>query len=73
MTVKDFAAGMCAIGEIVCITLITGIALKRNNDCYKAECKLINTEFKLMSTELDNINKDIEIKTLKDKIKKLES
>lgn len=58
--------------EIAGILGLMGIALKRNNDCYKAECKLIDTEFKLVASEVSNAIKDIDIQILEAKVKELE-
>lgn len=57
--------------EIIGILGIAGIALKRNNDAYKAECKLLDTEIKLGFTELDGICKDIKIEELEKELKEL--
>jgi hypothetical protein len=50
-----------------------GIALKRNNECYKAECKASNLEVKLIFTELENELKECEIERLKKELEQLKS
>lgn len=55
---------ICGFIQLGCIAGLTAIGLKRNNDCYKAECKLINTEFKLASEQIDNVFNRAAIKRL---------
>ena len=54
--------------EMCGIAALTYIALKRNNECYKAECKLIDAQKQLFLKELEIITKDIEIEKLKKKL-----
>lgn len=70
---KDLIVKICTGVEIVSILSLMGIALKRNNDCYKAECELIETRGKLIDSEFKGLIKDIENHQLKDKIKELEN
>ena len=62
--------GVCTIIELGCLLGLGGIALKRNNDCYKAECGLVNERFNNISLEMDCILKDAEIKQLKEELAK---
>jgi hypothetical protein len=62
---NKFVFGVCTLAELVGISLITGIALKRNNDCYKAEIKCIDVEHELLLAELKGVAKDCEIARLK--------
>ena len=68
---RGLVVGICTLAEIVGITVLTGMALKRNNDCYKAECKLIDAECELSKAEADKLSKDIQIKALENEIKQL--
>lgn len=68
---KDLIAKICTGVEIVGILVLTGIAFKRNNDCYKAECKLIKTECELIDSQIDCMVKDIENHCLKTELKEL--
>ena len=43
-------AGLVQLGSIIGLT---AIGLKRNNDAYKAECKLIDVEFELIEKEVE--------------------
>jgi hypothetical protein len=69
--IKDLVIGVCTLGEIVGISALIAMCLKRNNDCYKAECKLIEREADLCYSTIDILNKDAEIKELKKEIKQL--
>lgn len=57
--------------EVGSILVLTGIALKRNHDWYKAECKLINTEMDLSVMKVCCGIKDLEIKILKRELDEL--
>lgn len=70
---KDLIVKICTGLEIVGVLSLMGIALKRNNDCYKAECELIETRGKLIGSEFNGIVKDVEILQLKNKVKELEN
>lgn len=61
---KDSLVLLAGFINLGCITGLAAIGLKRNRDCYNAECKLIQEQ-------LDNIAKDVEITSLKTEIKKL--
>ena len=63
--------GLCTIIELTGVAVLTGIALKRNNDAYKAEVKCIDLELALAFKDLENTAKDIEIDHLKKEIEKL--
>jgi hypothetical protein len=51
--------------EMCGVAVLTYIALKRNSDCYKAECKLIDAQKQLILKELEMYEKDEKIKKLK--------
>lgn len=70
---NKFIVGLCTVVELGCITGLAAIGLKRNNDCYKAECKAIDLEFKLGLTEIERDMKDCEIKRLKKELDELKS
>lgn len=70
--IKGLVTGVCTLMELGCIAALAGIGLKRNNDCYKAEMKLINTELELIKSEVNNETKDYEIRKLKAKIEELQ-
>lgn len=63
--------GLCTAVELGSILALAGLGLKRNNDCYKAECKHIDAEYKLAASQLEGVCKDIEIGLLKDEVKEL--
>lgn len=63
--------GLCTFIELTGVAVLTGIALKRNNDAYKAEVKCIDLELALAFNELDSTMKDIEIDHLKKELEKL--
>lgn len=71
--IDDLIAGVVTLMEVGCILALTGIALKRNHDCYKAECKLLDVEKELACEKIINISKDIRIKGLEEKLKELKS
>ena len=51
--------------ELFGVATLLYIALKRNSDCYKAECKLIEAQHQLFLKELEMFEKDEKIKELK--------
>jgi hypothetical protein len=59
--------------ELGCLIGIAGIALKRNNDCYKAQCELVDEQMAHFKTQIDMIDKDYEIKVLKKELEKVKS
>ena len=70
--IKGLVTGVCTLMELGCIAALAGIGLKRNNDCYKAEMKLIDAELELIKSEVNNETKDYEIQKLKNQIKELQ-
>lgn len=70
---NKFLAGLYSAVQFGCIIGITGIALKRNKDCYDAECRLHEERMDHLSTQLEMINKDYEIKVLKKELEKVKS
>lgn len=71
MNLNKIVFGVCTLMELAGITALTGIALKRNSDCYNAEMRCIDLEFKITLAELDKINKDYEIAELKAELEEL--
>lgn len=65
--------GVCTLLELAGITALTGIALKRNNDCYKAEMELIDVQHKLLVSEIQCLGQECEIDILKKDIEKLKA
>lgn len=53
------------------IAVLTGIALKRNNDCYKAQIELIDTQHDLAIAKISGVIKDAKIRELKEELKEL--
>lgn len=51
MDMNKFAVGLAQLIQLGCITGLTYIGLKRNNDCYKAECELSKKRFELILAE----------------------
>ena len=70
---NKFIVGVCSVVELGCLIGLAGIAFKRNNDCYKAECELISEQTKHIHTEIECMEKDYEIKALKKELEKLKS
>lgn len=68
---KDLVVGVATLIELGCIAGLAGIAFKRNNDCYKAECELISTKAELFCKEMEQIDKDYKIKKLEKELKEL--
>lgn len=52
--------------ELVGVLILAGIALKRNNECYKAEKELLKVK-------LDGIFKDVEIYKLRKELEELKN
>lgn len=65
--------GICTVVELGCIIGLAAIGLKRNNDCYKAEMKLIDAEIELFKAQVDNIDKGAEIRILKRELETVKS
>ena len=59
--------------ELACIWCLVGIALKRNNDCYKAELERDEANFMLAVERLGGVCKDIEYRHLKEELKKIKA
>lgn len=71
--IKDLVLGVCTLVEVGCIIGLAGLGFKRNNDWYKAECELINTQCELYNAEIQNIVKDSKIKQMENEIKQLKA
>lgn len=70
---NKLVVGLCTVVEMVCLGGLAGIALKQNNDCYKAQCKLIDSELNCLSTEIELAIKNAEIRKLKEELAELKS
>jgi hypothetical protein len=70
--INGLIAGVCTLVEIGCIIELARIGLKRNNECYKAELKLLEREADLTYATIDILRKDAEIAELKEQLKKYE-
>lgn len=68
-----FIYGVGFVMEVIGVVGLTGIALKRNKDCYKAEMKLVTTEGELFLANLHNSIKDRQIEELQKEISELKS
>lgn len=68
---EKMVTGVMTLMELGGIALITGIALKRNKECYNAECELINEVYEHNLTKIDMIGKDVEIHKLKREVAEL--
>lgn len=66
-----FIVKVCTVIEVGCIIGLAGLGLKRNNDWYKAEMKLIDTECELFKTKIEGILKDAQIKHLEKELSEL--
>ena len=64
---------VCGFIQLGCIAGLTAIGLKRNNDCYKAECKLIDVQHELTMEKLNGLTKDLYIECLKGDIARLKA
>ena len=67
---------MCGVGmmmELGSIIGLTAIALKRNNDCYKAECEAIKLQSTVILKEIDLITKNAQIRVLEKEVEELKN
>ena len=71
LIMNKLITGVCTLVELGCMLALGGIALKRNNECYKAECKANELEVKLIFTELESYLKGSEIERLKKELEEL--
>lgn len=69
--INGLIVGVSTLVELGCIIGLAGIGLKRNKECYEAECKLFERELDLSLANLDGLRKDIEIAELKDELNKI--
>ena len=70
---NKFIVGVCTLMEIGCVAGLAAIGLKRNNDCYKAQCELINEQCDHYRTKIDMVFKDTKIKVLEREIEELKA
>lgn len=64
MRVEKIGVLVASLVELGSICGLAYIGLKRNNDCYKAECRAIKAECREAMAQIDNIVKDAQIKQL---------
>lgn len=65
MKIEKLVVGVCTLVELGSIIGLAAIGLKRNEDCYKAEMKLLEREADLAFTNIDILRKEAEIEELK--------
>lgn len=70
MRVKDVVVAAATLVEFGCVVGLAAIGLKCNNDCFKAECKLINEEYDHALTKIECMAKDVKIETLEKELEK---
>lgn len=70
----NFVTGVAGLINLGCIVALAGMGLKRNNDCYKAECENIDLRCEMLDKDIramtdkwkiDDLER--EVKTLKEK------
>lgn len=71
METKNIGVVLAGLVNLGSICGLAYIGLKRNRDCYKAECELIEAEYNKALTEIDNAIKDTEIKQLKSELEEM--
>ena len=71
MEMNKIVLGVCTLMELAGVTALSALALKRNRECYEAEMKCIDLEFKATMAEIDKINKDFEIAKLQAELEEL--
>ena len=71
MKVENIGVALAGIVNLGCICGLAYIGLKRNNDCYKAECKLMNAELENIAYEVKNEAQEAKIKVLEAKVAEL--
>lgn len=70
---SKFMTNLCGLVQLGAIVGLTAIGLKRNNDCYKAEVKLVDVEIELIKAKIENEIKGNEIKRLKKELAELKN
>lgn len=70
---RKLVVGACQLVQLGSIIGLTVIGLKRNEDCYKAEMKLLESEGKLMLSNIDVLRKEAEIEELKKELTKFKN
>lgn len=65
--VDKFLVNVYGVIQLGCIMGLAGIAFKRNNDAYKASCKLIESEIKHIEKDIEIYNLQCEVRQLKEK------
>lgn len=71
--VKKVVSWSLTLVELGGIMGLTGIALKRNKECYEAQCEQVNTEIELIKEQLKNELNKMKIKELQKEIDELKS
>ena len=69
---KKILVSIASIMELGGVALLTYVGLKRNSDCYKAECKLAKAKTDAVRKDLLLLLKDCEIEVMRRKIESLE-
>ena len=72
-TVKKVVSWSLTLVELGGIAGITGIALKRNKECYEAQCEQVKTEVELIKEQMRNELNKIKIKQLQKELDELKS
>ena len=70
---NKFIVGLCTVVELGCLAGLAAIGLKRNNDCYKAKCELLDERHKHLITIINCVAKDYEIEQLNKELEELKS
>ena len=70
---EKFLGVVCGAIQLVCIGGLASIALKRNDACYKAECKLAEKKFELAAEQIDNSINRMKIRKLEREIEELKA
>ena len=65
---RDITQVFCKIVELGCIVGLAAIGLKRNRDCFIAQCKLIDEQIEHTTTKFESSMKDVRIKELEQKL-----
>lgn len=71
--IEKIAVGLCKLVEIGSIIGLAAIGLKRNHDCYNAECENIKLRCDALKKDVDMVYKDAEIRVLKREIETLKN
>lgn len=70
---KDVVVLAGIVVELGCLASLARIALKRNNECYNAQCDLVQEQFEHACTKLDMVYRDVKIQELEKELKDLKA